>query len=135
VCGLACSRVEFLQLWEDTGPEREEPSGAGWEGGTEWTWRQGLCSTWRGDRTRLWVCGGAASLPPGAPTPPRLRPGDGEASLSPSPSPASSPSPSPALRGGPSRIEVALAKFDLLEHLVAIHRCSTGGSPAFPSLF
>ena len=37
VCGLDCSRVDFLQLWEGGGEELDNDS---LEGETDWTWRE-----------------------------------------------------------------------------------------------
>ena len=58
MCGLDCSRVDFLQLWEGGGEELEADA----EGETDWTWRQQEEETGRqrqldNERTRLWVCG------------------------------------------------------------------------------
>merc|ERR1719507_2782441 len=125
VCGLDCSRVDFLQLWEGGG---EELDGEG-ELETDWTWREEEAGRQRQlddhERTRPWVCNRPEEyvLPHEpihnqVPTPPRvLAPHGGQDSLSPSP-----PSPSLPIRNNLVKIEAALAKFDLLSDIVAIHR-------------
>lgn len=139
VCGLDCSRVDFLQLWEGGGDELD---GEG-ELETDWTWREEEAGRQRQlddhERTRLWVCNRPEEnvLPHepthnNVPTPPRvLASHDGQHSLSSSPtgslkhsstSPPSTPSSSLPIRNNLVKIEAALAKFDLLSDIVAIHR-------------
>ena len=140
VCGLDCSRVDFLQLWEGGG---EELDGEG-ELETDWTWREEEAGRQRQvddqERTRLWVCNRPEEyvLPhepthnTHVPTPPRVLPShDGQHSLSSSPtgslkhpstSTPSTPSSSLPIRNNLVKIEAALAKFDLLSDIVAIHR-------------
>ena len=146
VCGLDCSRVDFLQLWEGGG---EELDGEG-EGETDWTWRQeeeeeGLRQRQLGDeRTRMWVCNRQEEymLPrvpihDNVPAQPHvLAAHHGQQhSLSSSPAGSLKHSPSPSstsssnssstslpIRNNLVKIEAALAKFDLLSDIVAIHR-------------
>ena len=148
VCGLDCSRVDFLQLWEGGGEELEADA----EGETDWTWRQQEEETGRqrqldNERTRLWVCDRQEEYvlphPPttyNVPTtqPRVVEPHARQHSLSSSPagtlkpssststysstSPTSSSSSSLPIRNNHVKIEAALAKFDLLSDIVAIHR-------------
>ena len=99
------------------------------EGGTDWTYREevGQVRQEEEERTRLWVCArrGGEYLASSPSPPPCLVAGLGEDPLTESESDSTtlaSPSPSLALRDNLVRIETALAKFDLLEHLVALHR-------------
>ena len=153
MCGLDCSRVDFLQLWEGGGEELEGDA----EGETDWTWRQQEEETGRqrqldNERTRLWVCDRQEEYvlphPPTTynipTTQPRLiEPHARQHSLSSSPagtlkpstststysstspttsSTSSSSSSSLPIRNNHVKIEAALAKFDLLSDIVAIHR-------------
>ena len=142
VCGLDCSRVDFLQLWEGGGEELDDHS---LEGETDWTWREEEAGRQRqleDERTRLWVtCNREEEyvLPHHVPnqnnvptTPTRVLafpPGQQHSlssspagSLKHSPSPPSPPSSSLPIRNNLVKIEAALAKFDLLSDIVAIHR-------------
>ena len=138
MCGLDCSRVDFLQLWEGGG---EELDGEG-ELETDWTWREEETGRQRQlddqERTRLWVCNRPEEyVLPHQPThnlpttPPReLVPQQHSLSSSPAGSlKRSSTSSSPSthstslpIRNNLVKIEAALAKFDLLSDIVAIHR-------------
>ena len=142
VCGLDCSRVDFLQLWEGGGEELDNDS---LEGETDWTWREEEAGRQRqleDERTRLWVtCNREEEyvLPHHVPThsnvpttpPCVLASPHGQqhslssspaGSLKHSPSSPSTPSSSLPIRNNLVKIEAALAKFDLLSDIVAIHR-------------
>ena len=144
MCGLDCSRVDFLQLWEGGGEELEADA----EGETDWTWRQQEEETGRqrqldNERTRLWVCDRQEEYvlphPPTTYNLPTTKPHARQHSLSSSPAGTLKPSTSTStysstsptstssssslpIRNNHVKIEAALAKFDLLSDIVAIHR-------------